>query len=99
MPKATAKKKPLLVLGGEKNSQAQAFAHISPEGFYTPGMTKAEFAAVHLISGHLQAHGKYPDKPQLIALVETAVFLFDSVIPAVIDDQDPGEAEGETDPE
>ncbi len=47
------------------------------------GLTKGEFAIIQFVSAHLQAHGKYPDREQLISLGELAVHVLDTIMAIV----------------
>lgn len=66
------------------NSKQTAFPNFDFDAVYHAGMTKTEYATVHFIAAHLQAHGSYPLPNQSLALAELAVYIFDTAIPIAL---------------
>lgn len=63
------------------SSLRAAFPNFNEMGIFNPGFTKVEYATVHFIAAHLQSHGKYPTRDQVLALAALAVQTIDFAVP------------------
>jgi hypothetical protein len=59
------------------NSRTAAFPNFNEQSVFTPGLTKGEYAMIQFVAGHLNAHGRYPDATQVLALADLVTSILD----------------------